>query len=178
MSRLCRHFVGVIIVLLGVGLLSAADGALASASRVVANARGVPANLCKLNLASQVTAVPFMHNVVTSCSTSTYTSAASQGGRTEIATYGNPDFTVTVISHYSASFLAQIEQQYGSGGKVHHLGVWARETSSALGVQLEAHGGKVIVYVSVNGHGVTMYPKFKQLDKPLASVGRAVLAQA
>jgi hypothetical protein len=178
MRRFRGHVVGLTLLVAGIGVLGVAEGAAATTRLVDANARGVPSNLCQLKLASQVAAVPFVHNVAASCSTTTYTSTASQGGRTEIATYGNPDFTVTVISHYSASFLTQIEQEYGSGTKIGHVGLWARETSSALGAQLEAHSGKVIVYVSVNGHGETMYPKFKQLDKPLISVGRAVLAQA
>lgn len=140
------------------------------------SAHAVPPNLCTLNLKAQLAAIPSKQISVAGCSTSVYTSPSSQGGRDAETTYGMPGFTVQVFSGYSASFLAQDMQLYGGQQKV-AVGSWGRETGNTYGVQLEAEGHNVIVYVVLNGHNETTYPNYVKFEKPFASLAAAVLAR-
>jgi hypothetical protein len=133
----------------------------------------VPANLCTLHVKSQLAAVPFVTISATDCSTYTFTSGAT---KTEVASYGDQDFSVTVIGHLSNAQIASYKTLYGSG-KVVRVGSWGRYTGSAAGAQVEVEAHRNLVVVQVNGHGVTTYPKYKKLEKPLVALGAAVLSQ-
>src|ERR1700722_738367 len=99
-------------VVLGVQALSAVLAPVAAAK--------VPANLCTLHVTPQLDAVPFVTVAVADCSTEIYTSGRT---KTEVASYGDPDFTVTVIGDLSNSAIATYKHEY-SDGKVEHVGSW------------------------------------------------------
>ncbi len=149
--------------------------AVAAHSRVV-SARAVPPNLCTLNLKTQLEAIPSHQISVADCSTTVDAESPSQGGRDAETSYGMQGFTVQVFSGYSASFLAQDKQLYANQQKV-AVGSWGRETGNTYGVQLEAEGHNVIVYVVLNGHNETTYPNYRKFEKPFAALAAAVLAR-
>jgi hypothetical protein len=140
-----------------------------------ASARAVPPNLCTVNLKAQLQAIPSNQISVADCSTTVLGQSPGQGGRIAETSYGMPGFTVQVLSGYSASFLAQDKQLYGNQQKV-SVGSWGRETGNTYGVQLEAVGHNVIVYVLLNGHGDTTYPNYQKFEKPFVALAAAVLA--